>query len=135
MKHTTSLLQKPTDYCSLLQKLLFAVRTTQNIICGQNAECWYVIAGGTYNNHWALKISDNIGPIYMLVPGMLTLLNISTGRLVISLNREVPGSYLCPETSYPGPDFSCLFSFPPDNCYLKLMHGCILAHSFQFIFH
>jgi hypothetical protein len=23
--------------------------------CGQNAEFWYVKAGGTYSNHWALK--------------------------------------------------------------------------------
>jgi hypothetical protein len=24
-------------------------------LCGQNAEFWYVKAGGTYSNHWALK--------------------------------------------------------------------------------
>jgi hypothetical protein len=24
-------------------------------LCGQNAESSYVKAGGTYNNHWALK--------------------------------------------------------------------------------
>jgi hypothetical protein len=24
-------------------------------LCGHNAELWYVIAGGTYSNHWALK--------------------------------------------------------------------------------
>jgi hypothetical protein len=23
--------------------------------CGQNSELWYVKAGGTYNNHWALE--------------------------------------------------------------------------------
>jgi hypothetical protein len=26
-----------------------------NTFCGQNAGFWYVKAGGTYNNHWALK--------------------------------------------------------------------------------
>jgi hypothetical protein len=25
-------------------------------ICGQNAEFWYVKAGGTYSNHWALRV-------------------------------------------------------------------------------
>jgi hypothetical protein len=25
-------------------------------LCGQNAEFWYVKAGGTYGNHYALKI-------------------------------------------------------------------------------
>jgi hypothetical protein len=24
-------------------------------LCGQNAEFWWVKAGGTYSNHWALK--------------------------------------------------------------------------------
>jgi hypothetical protein len=24
-------------------------------LCGQNAEFWYVVAGGTYSNHWTLK--------------------------------------------------------------------------------
>jgi hypothetical protein len=24
-------------------------------LCGQNAEFWYVKAGGTYTNHWALE--------------------------------------------------------------------------------
>jgi hypothetical protein len=24
-------------------------------LCGQNVEFWYVKAGGTYSNHWALK--------------------------------------------------------------------------------
>jgi hypothetical protein len=24
-------------------------------LCGQNAGFWYVKAGGTYSNHWALK--------------------------------------------------------------------------------
>jgi hypothetical protein len=24
-------------------------------LCGQNTEFWYVKAGGTYSNHWALK--------------------------------------------------------------------------------
>jgi hypothetical protein len=27
----------------------------KNTLCEQNAEFWYVEAGGTYNNHWALK--------------------------------------------------------------------------------
>jgi hypothetical protein len=27
----------------------------KNILCGQNAEFYYVKAGGTYSNHWALK--------------------------------------------------------------------------------
>jgi hypothetical protein len=26
-----------------------------NTLCGQNAEYWYVKAGGTYSNHWDLK--------------------------------------------------------------------------------
>jgi hypothetical protein len=26
-----------------------------NTLCGQNAEFWYVKAGGTYSNRWALK--------------------------------------------------------------------------------
>jgi hypothetical protein len=26
-----------------------------NTLCGQNAEFWYVKAGGTYSDHWALK--------------------------------------------------------------------------------
>jgi hypothetical protein len=26
-----------------------------NTLCGQNAEFWYVKAGGTYSNHWALE--------------------------------------------------------------------------------
>jgi hypothetical protein len=26
-----------------------------NTPCGQNAEFWYVKAGGTYTNYWALK--------------------------------------------------------------------------------
>jgi hypothetical protein len=26
-----------------------------NTLCGQNAEFWYVKAGGTYSNHWALN--------------------------------------------------------------------------------
>jgi hypothetical protein len=25
-------------------------------LCGQNGEFLYVKAGGTYNNHWALKV-------------------------------------------------------------------------------
>jgi hypothetical protein len=25
-----------------------------NTLCGQNVEFWYVKAGGTYSNHWAL---------------------------------------------------------------------------------
>jgi hypothetical protein len=31
-----------------------------NTLCGQNAEFWYVKAGGAYSNHWALMgyISD-----------------------------------------------------------------------------
>jgi hypothetical protein len=31
------------------------VRTIQNTLCGQNAEFWFVKAGGTYSNYWALK--------------------------------------------------------------------------------
>jgi hypothetical protein len=26
-----------------------------NSLCGQNAEIWYVKAGGIYSNHWPLK--------------------------------------------------------------------------------
>jgi hypothetical protein len=33
-------------------------------LCGQNAELWYVKAGGTYSNHWALKGSMNCRSIW-----------------------------------------------------------------------
>jgi hypothetical protein len=28
-------------------------------LCGQNVEFWYVKAGGTYSDHWALKVNIN----------------------------------------------------------------------------
>jgi hypothetical protein len=27
----------------------------EHTLCGQNAEFWYIKAGGTYSNHWDLK--------------------------------------------------------------------------------
>jgi hypothetical protein len=57
-KHITSPLQSPTGYCCLGKQSLFIVRTVRehtDTLCGQNAEFWYVNAGGSYSNHWTLK--------------------------------------------------------------------------------
>jgi hypothetical protein len=39
-----------------------------NTQCGQNAEFWYVKAGGTYSNHWArlIRVDEAKSPMNFL---------------------------------------------------------------------
>jgi hypothetical protein len=56
-KHIPSPLQRPAGECCSGRQTLFIVRTIRNTdtLCGQNAEFYFVKAGGTYSNKWALK--------------------------------------------------------------------------------